>query len=203
MAGAGKFRAPGRDDASPVFRAVMAVGRRRGLRLEKSFWSALETIGKRDGVKISDIIERLEENGANTGNLASLLRVYALGWLESCLGEVEEKTAPEKLHALVNACPSPALALSEGKGLRFYNAAFLRYIRMSMPAAEFDQMHTKLQLKIDMNTGDLIERLKSGEAENISLGFVIGLNNRTVNGKLKAVLAPSGGEDFVIGYILS
>lgn len=101
------------------------------------------------------------------------------------------------------SCPTAAFMLSSQSGLQFYNAAFLQFIRSNMPVLELGTMHSKLQLKIDKNTGELIEELKSREIDNITVGFVIGLDNHHIRGQLKTTLTFADDEYYIIGYILS
>jgi len=188
---------------APVFRAITVNGRRRGLRLEKQFWLVLEDISRKEGLKIRDIIMKVEKDEGDVKNLASLLRVYALDWLQSNYLKLTSETSRQRVQAQVNTCPSPTFALSGKSGLKFYNSAFLHYIRSNIAMSESDAVQARLQLKIDMNSADLIEQLRNDNTESVALGFVIGLNNRQIRGKLKAALAFSDGEPLIIGYIIN
>lgn len=191
------------DGNTPVFKAINVDKRRRGIRLEKRFWSALDQISKHNGHRISDIIVQLEKGGQDTKNTASMLRVYALDWFGKQYQALKNEASLRRIQAQVTACPTPTFTLSSKSGLKFYNAAFIQYIRSNVPVLELNTMHNKLQLKIDMNTTELIEQLKDKGIESVSLGFVIGLGSHHIRGKLKATLAFADDEYFIIGYITS
>ena len=189
------------DNYQPVFKAVNVESRRRGLRLEKGFWSALDHISKQNGQRIGDIVHQLELKFPSNKNTASMLRVYVLSWLEEQYSVLKIGSSLKMLQAHITTCPSPTFVLSSQSGLTFYNSAFIQYIRTNVPVFKFDTMHSKIQLKIDMNTTELIEQLKETGIENISLGFVIGLDNRHIRGQLKATLAFAENKYFVVGYV--
>ena len=189
------------DTYQPVFKAVNVESRRRGLRLEKGFWSVLDHISKQKGLRISDIVHQLDLKFPSNKNTASILRVYALNWLEEQYKVLNTGSSLKMLQAQITACPSPNFVLSSQTGLTFYNAAFIQYIRTNVPVFKLDTMHSKIQLKIDMNTTELINKLQEKGVESVSLGFVIGLDNRHIRGQLKAALAFAEGEYFVVGYI--
>lgn len=190
-------------DGEPFFRAVSASGKRHGLRLERDYWSMLEAIAKEEKVSLGDIVGAIEENARNMGNLTSAVRVFVARWLDGRLRGLRQRMSPTAVNSLVNACPSPAFALSATRQLRFHNPAFLRYIRMTMPSEEVEQVERRLRLQIDMNMDDLLNELREAKRAFVSMGFAIGVNDRRVRGRLNAVLAPSWSEDMIIGYVIT
>ncbi|QKV16984.1 ribbon-helix-helix domain-containing protein [Oricola thermophila] len=190
-------------NGEPFFRAVSASGKRHGLRLERDYWSMLEAIAHEEKVSLGDIIGALEENTRNAGNLTSAVRVFVARWLDGRLRGLRERMSPTAVNSLVNACPSPAFVLSATRQLRFHNPAFLRYIRMTMPSEEVEQVERRLRLQIDMNMDDLLNELRDAKRAFVTMGFAIGINDRRVRGRLNAVLAPSWSEDMIIGYVIT
>lgn len=199
----GLERLAGALNTEPFFRAVSADGKRRGLRLERDYWSLLDMIAREQNVSVGDIVSAIEAGGKDAGNLTSAVRVFVARWLEERLRSLRERMSPSAVNGLVNACPSPAFALSAARQLRFHNAAFLRYIRMTMPSEEVDQVERRLRLQIDMNMDDLLRELRETDRAFVALGFAIGINERRVRGRLNAVLAPSWTEDMIIGYVMT
>lgn len=190
-------------NAEPFFRAVSADGKRKGLRLERDYWSLLDRIAREENVAVGDIVSAIEASGQNAGNLTSAVRVFVAHWLDERLRGLRGRMSPTAVNGLVNACPSPAFALSAARQLRFHNPAFLRYIRMTMPSEEVDQVERRLRLQIDMNMDDLLRELRETDRAFVALGFAIGINERRVRGRLNAVLAPSWSEDMIIGYVMT
>jgi len=190
-------------NAEPFFRAVSAAGKRKGLRLERDYWSLLDMIAREENVSVGDIVSAIDSGGQNAGNLTSAVRVFVAHWLDERLSGLRGRMSPTAVSGLVNACPSPAFALSAARQLRFHNPAFLRYIRMTMPSEEVDQVERRLRLQIDMNMDDLLRQLREADRAFVALGFAIGINDRRVRGRLNAVLAPSWTEDMIIGYVIT
>jgi len=190
-------------NAEPFFRAVSADGKRKGLRLERDYWSLIEMIAREENVSVGDIVAAIEAGGQNAGNLTSAVRVFVAHWLDEQLSGLRGRMSPAAVNGLVNACPSPAFALSAARQLRFHNPAFLRYIRMTMPSEEVDQVERRLRLQIDMNMDDLLRELRETDRAFVALGFAIGINERRVRGRLNAVLAPSWTEEMIIGYVIT
>jgi predicted DNA-binding ribbon-helix-helix protein len=197
------FRQMDAAGAEPFFRAVTADGKRRGMRLEREFWTLLEKVGREESATVGEIVAMIEASGIKSTNLTSAVRVFVAQWLEYRLGGLREKMSPAVVNGLINACPSPAFALSATRQLRFHNPAFLRFIRMNMPSEEMDQMERNLRLQIDMHMEDLLAALREGDRTMVPLGFAIGVNERRVRGRLNAVLAPCWNEDMIIGYVIT
>ncbi|MEM8837495.1 MAG: ribbon-helix-helix domain-containing protein [Pseudomonadota bacterium] len=200
------------DDAAdssynPIFRAIKAGGRRRGLKLERCFWDALQTISKRSGRSLTQIIEDLEEDGRKAaipslpGNLTSALRVFALTTLQKSESRLLHKASLDSLRIVLGACPTPAFALALTKPDRYFNPAFIRYLRTTLPGAASDTVERSLRLQIDMPLADLKRELDENATGTVELGFAIGVDERRVRGRLRAVTAPSA-DDAVIGYVI-
>jgi hypothetical protein len=47
-------------NTEPFFRAVSADGKRKGLRLERDYWSLLDMIAREENVSIGDIVSAIE-----------------------------------------------------------------------------------------------------------------------------------------------
>ncbi|MFZ2101461.1 MAG: ribbon-helix-helix domain-containing protein [Oricola sp.] len=189
--------------AEPFFRAINARGTRKGLRLERDFWSLLEMISREENMTVGDIVATISAGEVDTGNLTSAVRVFVAHWLNTRLSGFRELMSPAAVNGLVNACPTPAFALSAMRQLRFQNPAFQRYVRMAMPSEETDQMERKLRLQFDMNMDDLLHQLRDDGRPFVPLGFAIGVNDRRVRGRLNAILAPSWDEEMIIGYVIA
>lgn len=189
--------------ATPFFRAVNVNGKRKGFRLEKSYWTALEKLSAEAGMSLGEFIGRIEERHRDTRNLSSMLRVFAVESLGRKLSDLRDKASPEAILKGINACPSPVFVLSGARQLRGHNAAFLRYVRSNFIFEDDQPVSSSLRLQIDMSTADLIARLKETNEGFLTVGFAIGMDNRRVRGRINALLAPSWNEELIVGYIIS
>lgn len=59
-------------------RSVSLHGHKTSVSLEKAFWDVLEKIAQAQSISLSQLIKNVDEN--RQGNLASALRLYALGY---------------------------------------------------------------------------------------------------------------------------
>src|SRR5690606_8003898 len=92
-------------DSALIFRAVNAVGRRRGIRLEAIFWKTITAMAAADGRTLGQQVG--DASVPEAGNLASTLRVQAAQWLHKRLSEFERTTTPQSIFAIIHASPTP------------------------------------------------------------------------------------------------
>ena len=60
-------------------RSVSLHGHKTSVSLEKAFWDVLQEAAHIQNISLSHLIKNIDET--RKGNLASALRVYALGWV--------------------------------------------------------------------------------------------------------------------------
>jgi predicted DNA-binding ribbon-helix-helix protein len=197
----GNFPRPA--DTKPFFRAVNVNGVRKGFRLERSYWSALEKMSDDARMTLGQFVGSVIENHGDSKNLSSVLRVAVTEWQASRLDDLMSKATGESILKGLNACPSPVFVLSGTRQLRGYNAAFLRYVRANFVFDDDHPVTTSLKLQIDISTADLIKRLKETNEAYVTIGFVIGMDNRRVRGRINATLAASWDEELIVGYVVS
>ena len=66
------------EDAHFQKRSVSLHGHKTSVSLEKTFWDVLEQAAQAQNISLSQLIKNIDEN--RHGNLASALRLYALGY---------------------------------------------------------------------------------------------------------------------------
>lgn len=187
----------------PFFRAVNINGSRKGFRLEKIYWAALESLSAEAGLSLGEFIGRIEDRYPKAKNLSSVLRVFVTNSFAVHLADMRQRASAETILKGLNACPSPVFVLSGARQLRGYNAAFLRYVRSNFVFDDDHPVTSSLKLQIDISTADLIKRLKESTEGFLTIGFVIGMDNRRVRGRINAMLAPSWKEELIVGYVVS
>jgi predicted DNA-binding ribbon-helix-helix protein len=64
------------EDSEFQKKSVSLHGHKTSISLEKAFWSLLEASAHQEGISLTQLIQRVDEN--RKGNLASALRLYAL-----------------------------------------------------------------------------------------------------------------------------
>jgi predicted DNA-binding ribbon-helix-helix protein len=74
-----------------INRNVTVNGRRTSLRLEPEMWDAIEEIAKRENVRVSDVVSRIDRevrSGAFQGSgLTARVRVFVLGYFRAAATE--------------------------------------------------------------------------------------------------------------------
>jgi predicted DNA-binding ribbon-helix-helix protein len=95
-------------------RNVRLHGRRTSMRLEASFWEALEDIAEARNRSVESICENIAAR-LHRGNLSSAIRVYVLDWWRK------------------RAAPTPGLTLAEKLGKRAPPAPFAKFLPFKAP----------------------------------------------------------------------
>lgn len=186
-------------DSALIFRAVNAVGRRRGIRLEAIFWKTITAMAAASGRTLGQQV-----GGASVpeaGNLASTLRVQAAQWLHKRLLEFERTTTPESIFAIIHASPTPAFVLSADKKIVQYNQPFLNFIRSRLVGAESSDVLRTARLSLDTQLEQVIALLRENRNAPVVTGFAFGASEGRVRGQLRLVLAPTPANTLVIAYI--
>jgi predicted DNA-binding ribbon-helix-helix protein len=71
-----------------INRNVTVNGRRTSLRLEPEMWDALEEVAKREGVRVSDVVSRIDRDLRGPGSgLTARVRVFVLGYFRAAATE--------------------------------------------------------------------------------------------------------------------
>ncbi len=190
------------DAAVTDFRVVSNGKERRGIRLERLFWSVLKDAAKRNQTTIAGFVEDVSKQKTESANLASALRVACLSSAVDRTTQLEILTSPAMINSILAAVPSPAFALGTNKKILAFNTAFQTLIRRQFPVVFEGDQRADLKLALDMNITDLTARLDLNGNTPVLSGFAIGLGDRRFRGQLNAMKAPSSGADIVLGFIL-
>jgi predicted DNA-binding ribbon-helix-helix protein len=191
------------DDAELVFRAVTARGERRGIRLERIFWSGLSDAAAARGQPLSQLVGDTASGLQAGGNLASALRVTVARHLRDSLEETRRRSSPQLAFAMLQACPSPAFALSADKKIVSYNRAFVTFIQSRFQATDATELLGGLRLSLDSQLDLLLAQLVQDPTAQVTTGFALGLFERRVRGQLRLALAPTTARQIVVAYIVN
>ena len=67
-----------------INRNVTVNGRRTSIRLEPEMWDALAEIAKRENVRVSDVVSRIDQNVRHRcSGLTARVRVFVLGYFRA------------------------------------------------------------------------------------------------------------------------
>lgn len=184
------------------FRAVTARGKRRGIRLERIFWEILTAAATAEGKSMGEMVAATHDRLPQGGNLSSALRIVGARWLRRRLEAFESASLPENIFAMLQACPSPAFALSEDKRIVHYNLPFLNFVQASFVGVDRSEVMRGLRLSLDTQLETVLSQLLENPLEPVTTGFALGVVGRRVRGQLKAVLSPTPEQVMVIGFVI-
>jgi len=178
------------DQLKPHFRAINSGGKRRGFRLERVFWTALDEVTKADGITVGEYVAKLQ--GGNTGEsgLSSQLRASIMRRLMIKYNGLRIKIGGFNSKTIIAACPIPAFVISVDKKILFQNSAFLMYLQTGFTGLESIEELGNIKLTLEAPLIDIIEQLKIDSSRPKYTGFTIGYGERRLRGRLSMALAP-------------
>ncbi|MCA0034505.1 MULTISPECIES: ribbon-helix-helix domain-containing protein [unclassified Mesorhizobium] len=189
------------EDLGMEFRVVARLGIRRGIRLERAFWTSLRHMAESRKCTIGMLVDEIAEGQPASGNLTSAIRV-------ACIRDMAEENLTLKrlasirtISAILVACPSPAFALSSSKKILTFNAPFQQLVKRQLPTAPNDDGRQDLRLALDLNVADIFARLDANGETPVASGFVIGAGDRRYRGQLNAVRAPLIEQDLLMAFV--
>ncbi|EKF17342.1 ribbon-helix-helix domain-containing protein [Nitratireductor pacificus] len=186
----------------PRFRVIRVGEERRGIRLEEIYWATLKDIADSRGVSVGEIVEACERRLERGGNLSSALRVEAAMHLRRAHEAARLRTGLKMVANQVQACPAPCFALSDDRKLIAHNLTFMSFVQSRLLRLPQRSTVQGVRLSLDVPFADLVEKLKMEDSGPATIGFVIGVDEQVIRGRLNAVLAPLVDRDAIVGFIL-
>ena len=189
-------------DLIPEFRVVSSKGVRRGIRLERFFWTALRRRARERKLTIGALVEEIANANDDTANLTSAIRVTSAHWLAESNAELAKLSSLSLVSALLAACPSPAFTLTANKKILNFNAPFQTLIRRQLPLLRPDDNRQDMRLSLDVGVPDIFTRLDSNAGAPVVTGFVLGANDRRYRGQISAVRAPLRDPACLMAFVI-
>lgn len=191
------------DDLTTDFRVVVRQGSRRGIRLERLFWTTLKQLAEHNRLTIGEMVEEIARANDDTSNLASAIRVACLRWIADQNASLGKLASLRTINAILGACPAPAFALSSMKKILSLNSAFQNLVKRQLPVGFGDETNRDLRLSLDLNVADIFARLDANGGVPIASGFVIGAGERRYHGQLNMVRAPIRAPELLLSFVVT
>ena len=154
------------------------------------------------GISIGDLVSATAADMPETGNLTSLLRVLSFKWALRRLDAVEDVASLTNLNAVLQASPTPAVVLTQERGIKLFNDAFLKMLRHRLPMIDDVQQTARtLRLSIDSQIQEVLSALSLNRGRTLNTGFKIGLGQQSLTGQISLALAPTHEALMLIGYL--
>ena len=178
------------DQLKPHFRAINTGDKRRGFRLERVFWAALDELTKADGITVADYVGRLQQEDNGESGLSSQLRASIMRNMMIQYRGLTAKTGSFNSKTIIAACPVPAFVISVDKKILFQNSAFLMYLQTSFTGLDNVEALGNIKLTLETPLIEIIGQLKLDNSRPKYSGFTIGYGERRLRGRLNMTLAP-------------
>jgi predicted DNA-binding ribbon-helix-helix protein len=189
------------EDVEPEFRVVVRDGTRRGIRLERFFWTSLKKLAANRKSTLGQVVDEISRVQPETGNLTSAIRVACTRWLADQNTELRRLASLKTVNAILLACPSPAFALSSSRKILAFNPAFQLLLRRQLPVAQGADARPDLKLALDLNVADIFSRLEANGDLPVKTGFVIGAGDRRYRAQLNVVRAPVSEPELLLAFV--
>jgi len=186
----------------PLFKTVSDSDGRHGIRLERAFWDALDTLSAKRGAKRGTVVAGIVAQAHDQGiNATSAVRSATVDALRAANERLAAFSDPNNLVALLQMSPSPSFALDRRKRLVRANAEFVRYLRgiggITNGAAPVDTA----QLTLDRPTEQIFAEVAAGTT--IECGVAIRIENRERRATARILVMPPGPASVIVGFIHS
>ena len=189
------------DPYNSTYRAISTPGGRRGIRLENAYWSVLNEYADDQNKPLGEMVETVRVEDAQAKNLTSLLRVNCLVWLHEKLRAVSLVSDDRMVRSILNAVPTPAIALSSGRNLQAFNQSFLSLVTETFDVTDVNSLPAGLRLMMDVQIEKLIEQLQANQNRPIQVGIAIGVDDRRFRQQLRVILAPKVDQKVILGFL--
>ncbi|HEY9012912.1 MAG TPA: ribbon-helix-helix domain-containing protein [Devosia sp.] len=195
-----------RDDlinwSTPEFRALSAGDTRKGLRLERAFWRALDFISSRMHRKRSAVIlDVMREANSHHLNATSALRSFVANQLVTELERVQDLNDEAHHIALLQQAPLPSFAVDRNKRLLRVNGEFNHFLRILFAETGDAVRRHSLQINLETPVAQLFETLaSSGESCDCAMNIVLDTRVRRVRTRIVAV--PPHDPTALVGYVI-
>lgn len=186
----------------PEFRAVTVGGKRKGLRLEKVYWDALQHLAGKRNVKRSELIADVLSDPQLAGlNAASALRCFLMSQLQSENESLSRQLGEINVVSLLQTAPVPAFAIGRDRRLISVNPEFAQVVRVVSGNMSANHPPDASQLTLETPVSQLFAELNSG-ASSVRCNYLLSVEDRRRRGQAKIVRVPTYATSVLVGYLL-
>jgi predicted DNA-binding ribbon-helix-helix protein len=203
----GDMVADGRDGVGfvssiePQFRVVTTGSRRRGVRLERVFWTLLDEIAQRRGRKRAQLIADVLDAAGGTGeSVASTLRCFVASTIDLERAALLARLDPAHTIGLLQQAPMPAFSISRQKKLQQVNEEFMALLRPAGEAGNKRATAEFVHLALDTPIDELFAA--AAAAPSTQCNYTLQVDDRRRRGRAKIVLVPGDRPETLVGYVL-
>lgn len=187
------------DQCQPEFRAITTPFGRVGIRLEVTFWRALEAVSGQEGrsvsALVSDIVGEAKKGGINA---TSALRCYVMRRYLQDSELLELVSTPLKRSMLLQSGPFPSIAVTRAGEIVSASSGFAQYLQASTNLAFLNS--DVVRIRFDLPFDALLAKVSNHEFFECGMLIIHGaVERRTV---ARVIGLPPKPCDSVVAYIL-
>lgn len=189
-------------------RIVQHQGRRFSIKLDPVVWDRLEELAQDRGLRLNQLVGEIGLGVPPTANLTNALRNFCMAATLDRLQEAERELDERNLTSqgvpigvIVDACPSPVIAVSRGQVIQRANAAAQHWMGADEAALVGKPLTNYIQVRCQMPLDKILEEFDNG-SHRIFQGRILYLRpGRVVTARIN--LCPGsfdrvGGTSFLI-----
>ncbi len=190
------------DWARPEFRTVTTDEGRKGLRLERAFWSALAAVAAWSGLKRHKLIAKVMDEAAGQAlNSSSALRSYVMNAMHQELDRIRAQNETAYAVELLQQAPVPSFAVDRAKRIVRINGEFRHFVRILFAETGDVTANKSLQLNLETPVAQVFAELgDSGQARQYGLNVTV--DGRTRRTRTRIVAIPPHEPKVLVGYIV-
>lgn len=186
----------------PEFRTVATPDGRKGIRLERAFWRALDVIGLGLRVRRNKVISDVMRDATDQHiNVTSAIRSFVVHSLVSELERADQRCGEPQLVSLLLRTPLPAFAVDRNKRLIKVNADFSQFLRSHFSDMGDVDLRRGLQINLETPVSQIFDELGQSQGSRECVMTVAhGTRLRRVSTRLVAV--PPHDPTALVGYVV-
>lgn len=188
-------------DSALEFRAVANSGKRRGIRLERVFWRALEAIARERRIRLGALVEDIAAGASDAANLSSALRVACMRAYASRVEELDQLWSPRTIEAILAASPAAAFTLAANRRIVSFNTGFSTLVRRQFAGMDGDSSKLDLRLSLDVAVEELLARLDANGNAPVVTGFLLTMDARRHRGQVNVMRVPSKDSGLLMAFV--
>ncbi|WP_027833301.1 ribbon-helix-helix domain-containing protein [Maritalea myrionectae] len=188
-------------DLEHEFHAISNGETRKGIRLEKVFWRAIDMLAAEKGLKPNEFVRQLVvESQRINGNTASVVRTVVAGMLRNELDTL--RAVGNETIKRIQKVPVPSFAIDRQKRLKQVNHEFLHVVRVLSGQMTMKVDANHIQLVLDKPIEELFAMLEADES-SVDCGYLLRIGQQQRRGQARVICLPVFPEPCLIGFIKS
>lgn len=153
-------------------RILQADGRRYSIKIEEAYWSFLEALADKRGLRLSRLVQGIAATVSDESSLAASLRLFCLQSASADIDRLKHQSVEQgiadgqtRLLAVLDANPAPTLLIGQDQRIQRANAAFEQWSGASVATIRGKPFDWFFQVRSNPPLADVHKRFAAGGRE--------------------------------------